>query len=407
MNVLFLSIIDIPENTISNSGLYTDLLREFYQKGHNVYVACGTEKRNRVSNAAVLSEDCGIKVLHVPIGNVQQTNYLEKGINTVRLPAQFTKQINTFFRGVQFDLILFATPPVTLCKTVKKLKKKNNAQVFLLLKDMWPEGISSLGVIKHGGIIYRYFERKEKAMYKVSDFVGCMSEACVQYLYKHHPQIPRNSICVCPNSLAPLDLSETRAEKDSIRMKYGLPKDKILVVYGGNLGRAQGVDFLIENLKKKHNEDKIHFVVIGSGLEYHKLKNYVESSNNKSVVLFEKLPRDQYCKLMAATDIGMILLNSKLTVPNTPSRMLDYLLAKLPVLACVDGVTDIGDTIEDNGFGWKCASNDYEQFKHVMKRIIDAEADFEAMGENGYDYFLNHYTAEIAYNTIIKAVSSK
>ena len=41
-----------------------------------------------------------------------------------------------------------------------------------------------------------------------------------------------------------LDLSQE--EKKKMRKKYGIPLDKKAFVYGGNLGKPQGIDFIID-----------------------------------------------------------------------------------------------------------------------------------------------------------------
>lgn len=406
MKILFLSILDIPDGAMVNPGIYTDLLKEFNSHGHEVYVACGHEKRfGNVKN--ILSIDQGIHVLHVPIGNVTKTNYLEKGINTVLLPKRFTKAIENYYTDIDFDLILYATPPVTLCSTVKRLKKKYNATTYLMLKDMWPEGISSLGVIKKDGIIYRYFEAKEKEMYRVSDYIGCMSEACVRYLHEHHPKLDKKKIMVCPNSLAPNDISLTVEEKINVRKKYNLPLDKILIVYGGNLGRAQGIDFLIENIRKSIDNDRIHFLIIGSGLEYPRLKSYIDTEKPKQVTLHSVMPKTDYNQVMSACDVGMILLNYKLTVPNIPSRVLDYMQAKLPILACVDSITDIGEIVETANCGWACYSNDSITFNRILEKLWYEREGLQKKGMNGYRYFIEHYTTSKTCKVIEDAVQMK
>lgn len=403
MNILFLSILDIPQGAMKSQGLYIDLLREFSRQGHSVYVACGHEKRaGKLSN--LLNIDEGIHVLHVPIGDVTKTRYLEKGINTVLIPSLFTRMVKNHFGFLKFDLILYATPPVTLCSTVKTLKKHYNAKTYLLLKDMWPEGISSLGVIRKDGMVYNYFKKKETAMYKVSDYIGTMSEACNRYLYEHHPEISKSRIMVCPNSMEPVDLSLTEEKKAAVRASHGLPAEKVLIVYGGNLGRAQGVDFLIDNLRINADNTLIHFVIIGSGLEYPKLKAYVDEVHPQNVTLLKALPRKEYNEIMSACDVGMILLNYKLTVPNTPSRTLDYMQAKLPILACVDSVTDMGDIIEEGGFGWKCYSNDSKRFNELLHEIVKNRNNLHILGEKGYQYFLTHFTAQNTYRIITEAV---
>ena len=99
MNILFLSILDIPQGGMKNPGIYTDTLCQLKTMGHNVYVACGHEKRTGALEELVCIDE-GITVLHVPIGDVTKTQYLKKGINTVLLPNRFTNAIRKNFKDI-------------------------------------------------------------------------------------------------------------------------------------------------------------------------------------------------------------------------------------------------------------------------------------------------------------------
>ena len=51
------------------------------------------------------------------------------------------------------------------------------------------------------GVLYRFFRKKEKKLYALSDFIGCMSPANVEYVLKHNPEIEANRVEVAPNSV--------------------------------------------------------------------------------------------------------------------------------------------------------------------------------------------------------------
>ena len=44
------------------------------------------------------------------------------------------------------------------------------------------------------------FRNKEKRLYEISDYIGCMSPANVDYLLKNN-EIDSNKVEVCPNSI--------------------------------------------------------------------------------------------------------------------------------------------------------------------------------------------------------------
>jgi hypothetical protein len=66
--------------------------------------------------------------------------------------------------------------------------------------------------------------------------------------------------------------------------------------------------------------------------------------------LIAGLPKNDYDKLLAACDVGLIFLNKNFTIPNYPSRLLSYLEMKIPVIAATDPNSDIGLDIERNNF---------------------------------------------------------
>ena len=48
---------------------------------------------------------------------------------------------------------------------------------------------------------------QEKKLYALSDHIGCMSPANVEYLLKHNPEVQKQSVFVSPNSLEPREFS--------------------------------------------------------------------------------------------------------------------------------------------------------------------------------------------------------
>jgi glycosyltransferase involved in cell wall biosynthesis len=73
-------------------------------------------------------------------------------------------------------------------------------------------------------------------------------------------------------------------------------------------------------------------------------------------------------------------LDYHFTIPNFPSRVLNYLSSSKPILAATDPVCDMGDLAEENGFGVKCLSNDVDSFSSAVNRIVSS--DRKKMGEN-------------------------
>lgn len=411
MNVVFLTMAPITD--ISVREIYPDLLREFVSKGHQIYIVSPRERRFKIETS--VNNDGPVSYLGVRTLNLQKTNVLEKGIGQVLVERQFKKAIRKFWSDIMFDLILYATPPITLQGVVKYLKKTNpQAQTYLLLKDIFPQNAVDIGMMtKTGlkGILYRYFRKKEKALYSISDHIGCMSPANVKYVLDHNPEIKEDKVEVAPNSVelreASIDENEralqNKNERYFIRSKYGLPTDKPIFIYGGNLGKPQGVDYLINCLDAIKDRTDCFFVVVGNGTEYGKLDDWIHTVGKKvSIKLMQYLERSDYDMMVRSSDVGLVFLDYRFTIPNYPSRLLNYLENRLPIICATDVNCDMGRIAEENGYGYWCESKNPEDFVKLVEKML--LSDRKAMGEKGYLFLKDNYLIEHTYQAIIKHV---
>lgn len=400
MNVIFLTLVRISD--IEERGIYQDLMRRFRDDGHQVYIVTPCERKLGLETSLV--EANGAHILKVKTLNIQKTNIIEKGIGTLLLESQFKTAIKKYLAGVKFDLITYSTPPITLTNVIQYLKKKNPGAIsYLQLKDIFPQNAVDIGMMSETGFkgfLYRMFRNKEKKLYHISDYIGCMSPANVDYMLKHNPEVAAERVEVAPNSVDLKAKKEESIDKAVVRRRYGLPEEKPLFIYGGNLGKPQGIPFLIDCLKANCLREDCHFVVIGSGTEQTRLKEWYSEEHPKNLTLMDGLPKTEYDELVRACDVGLIFLDHRFTIPNYPSRLLSYLENKMPVLCATDPNTDMGRIAEENSFGYWCESNSVEAFTRILDKMI--YADRKAMGEKGYEFLKGNYLVEHTYQAIVK-----
>lgn len=408
MKILFLTI-SSGLNNIDARGIYTDLMRKFSDEGHEVYILYPKERRT--GEHSELINEGRIHSLGVRTLNVTKTNVIEKGIGQLLLESQFKKALKIFFGNIKFDIILYSTPPITFNNVIRYAKKVsgNKAMTYLLLKDIFPQNAVDMGMLSKTGIkgvLYKVFRRKEEELYRLSDYIGCMSPANVSYVLKHNPKVNAQKVEIAPNSveLVPED-SGIEVKPSLILEKYGLPTDKPIFIYGGNLGIPQGIPFLMKCLEANADREDCHFVVVGSGTYFKRLADWKNSRMPKAVTIMKGLPKVDYDLLVRACHVGLIFLDYRFTIPNYPSRLLSYLEYKMPVIACTDPNSDTGTIAEDNGFGMYVPSNDVKAFTAAVDNML--KADIKLMGEKGYEFLKENYLVEHTYNAIIKHVVDK
>ena len=395
MKILFLTLVKIK--SLDERGIYSDLLRKFRDEGYEVFVVCPLERREK--KATYVIKEKGATLLNVRTYNLQKTNSIEKGIGTLAIEYQFLRAIKIFFPAEKFDLLLYSTPPITFSKVIEFVKKRDNAFSYLLLKDIFPQNAVDMKMIKEGGLLHKLFLSKERRLYELSDAIGCMSEANKKYLMTHNPTINVAKIEVNPNSISPISFVQAVDEKRAIKKKYGLPLNKKIFVYGGNLGKPQGLDFLLETIDSNKNSE-VCFLVVGSGTEYDRIYDWFQRKQPKNAILLDGLPKQDYDVLLNACDVGMIFLNKDFTIPNFPSRLLSYLEMKKPVIAATDVVTDIGFEIEKNKCGYAVLSGDILNMQNVIDAISNDDIMYNKMSENAWNYLQREFKVEYSYQLI-------
>lgn len=397
MKILFITLGRTVK--IDVHGIYSDLMRKFHKEGHELYIVYPCERRNGLPTS--LEEENGVHYLRVKTLNLQKTNVVEKGIGTILVESQFKSAIKKHFKGIHFDLVLYTTPPITFPNLIGDLKKSNpKATTYLMLKDIFPQNAVDLGMFGKNSLFYKYFRAKEEKLYRNTDYIGCMSPANVEFIIKNNPKVDKNRVEVCPNSLELMNEGVGYNYREETLKRYGIPSDRPIFLYGGNLGKPQGIDFLIKALAENSNRQDCHFLIVGDGTEYSKLDTWIKESSPANVTLINRLPKEEYDELASYCDIGLICLDHRFTIPNFPSRLLAYLENHKPVVVATDPNCDMGPIAQDNGFGYWCESNDVKAFTECVNKML--ASDIKAMGETGFKFLCENYLVENTSEAIMK-----
>lgn len=394
LKILFLSQVTIF--SLEDKNIYTDLIHEFLEHGHCVTVISAYERRN-IENFKKPVFPENFELIKVKTPNLQKTTKVEKAIGHLVFDFQLLYVIKKHFTKKEFDICLYFSPPITITRTLSYVKKKYNTFNYLWLKDIFPQNAVDMGLIKNNSWTHKYFKDVEKKYYQLSDMIGVMSPANLDYIISHNTDIlSKDKIEVCPNCI--------RINKHIETTKSHQADDKLRLIYGGNLGIPQAISFVIQILTHYLNHPLVEFIIIGSGTEYPRLKKWVEVNLPENVELITHLPKAEYDKKVRDADIGLIFLSHKFTIPNFPSRLLTYLENKKPVLCFTDKNTDIGRIAKDNNFGdWVTSDFVENSIKMIDSYVLKSKEEIDTMGKNGHSFLLNNYTTLHTYNKIVSA----
>ena len=388
MNILYLSA--VPFKIDKNPSIYTDLIQELDNSGNQITVVSidGSLKPFQVKKV----RQKNIDLIYIGSFQLYNVNLFKKGLSMISLPFFMRRAIKKLDLK-KFEVILYETPPITSAGIVKQIKKKNEIKSFLMLKDIFPQNAVDIGLMKENSLIFKYFKRKEKLLYEVSDYIGCMSNGNIDYVLENNPEISKEKVYYFPNT-----------KKDTGNGNINFEKEKLQFVYGGNMGLPQGVLNIAPAISYFKNDRNIEFIFVGKGTEWNKINEYFKEQENVKVL--ESLPREEYEKLLSSCDAGFILLDSRFTIPNYPSRTLAYLEKGIPIIAATDRNTDIKDLIQDNNVGlWSC-SDDIDSLIKNIKIMKENKEKRKEFSKNARELFLKEFQVEKSVELLHKYINN-
>lgn len=395
MRVLYIAT-SFPEPD-KGATIYTDLAEALQYAGHEITVAVSEQSKNL--NQTQMKKERGFDVLRVVTGNYYDVSLIEKGVTTLRIPTLMKKGITQYLSDRKFDFILYEAPPVTNASLVSWAKKKFKCSSYLMLKDIFPQNAVDIGIMKKSSLIFKFFEHKEKKLYESADIIGCMSEANKQYISNHNPQLDANKIELFPNTKKITDDIET--VQLEMRHKYSIHEDACVFLFGGNMGKPQYVDLLSQAIIDCKDDANIFFLFVGRGTDRYKLEETIKNEEINNAIVIENLPRNEYEQITKESDVGLIILDPRFTIPNYPSRILSYMEYAKPVIAATDKSTDLKDLIEKSKCGEWVWSGDKDKFVETIRSMSKSSL-VKEMGSSGRKYIEKNFSLKSSVDILEK-----
>lgn len=387
MDLLFV-LISLPKD-IKSSGMYMDLALECMKNGHNVTVISGT------SEATTFQEEFGLNVLRVKSKPILNVGMIQKGIGMALLPHYYKSAYKKYLNQEKFDWIIMPTPPITLSGFVSYVKKKTGAKFYLILRDIHPQSVWSIGLL-HNRIEYWFLDRKARAGYKAAEVIGCMSQGNIDFIKKEYPRLSMGNLELLYNWVKAPDNDNIDT---TVRKKLGLD-GKFVAMFGGNLGKGQRIENIIFLAQHYLSNPNIIFLVIAKGVEKKRLQQIARDKMLTNILFVDYMPQKDYLNLIKAIDLGLVSINENYKVPTCPSKAMSYMAAGVPVFAIINPNNDYGKMIEDSGAGYCAVGTDKQQIIELFDKIYKSQALRNQMSTAGKAFYRNNCTVDKAYHTM-------
>jgi colanic acid biosynthesis glycosyl transferase WcaI len=396
LRILYLVQFFEPEPMIKGASF----VRALAAAGHHVEVVTGFPNypvgklypgyRLSLHKAEIVE---GVPVHRVPLYPSHGTSSLGRILNYFSFVASVT--VYGIFFARKFDVI-YAYPPPTVALAATVIGAIRRRPFILDVQDLWPDSVLKSGMAGTGRM------------------AGVLSAMC-RLLYRRATRILVQSRGIAATIVergadpAKIDVVYNWADEDAARARGELdvatlvPADRFNIVYGGNLGRVQGLDTLVRAAHRAQREvPSLRLLLIGNGTEGANLRALVADLGATNVDIHSGVPRTQIGDVFAAADVlALHLLDDPLFEITIPQKTQFYMAMSKPVLIGVRG--EAASFVEAARAGIVVPPGDVEAIATTMVAFARMSPDERsAMGRRG----LEAYRRDFSFASAIAATQA-
>lgn len=340
MRIVILADAYLPHSTHNHANMLHQLGRKFVQQGHEVVVITPGGQQDKAMRQYELD---GVHVWQFRSRPTRGISHIHRAINESLLSWFAFRAIKTMRLNPHFDLVVNYSPTIFFAPLVSWFRGKG-AYVYLILRDIFPQWAIDKGLIRKGSLIHRYFDFVANWNYRLSNTIAVQSPANIP-VFEQLTQGKAYPVDVLYNWV---DMHNTvdRGFGQSLLERFQL-EDKFIFFYGGNIGHAQDIPYILELASRLIAYPDIHFLLIGQGDQFDHIQTQITQRAMQNVTLLSSINQVQYRSVLSQVDVGIFTLAGTHTAHNFPGKILGYLTAKLPILGAVNPGNDIAQLLND------------------------------------------------------------
>jgi glycosyltransferase involved in cell wall biosynthesis len=285
-----------------------------------------------------------------------------------------------------FDVVLASSPPLFVGLSGWLAAQTKSATFVFDVRDIWPKVAVAMGALTNPTII-RLAEAIEQFIYQRADGITAVTDSFCEHIRETvGKQTPMQRIM---NGTMP-EVFRQDERRDEMRERLGVEK-KFVVTYAGNLGLAQGLPHILDAAEKLQSEDRVEFMMLGSGAVKNDLLKGAERRGLNNVQFCDRVPLEEAAAHMAASDALLVPLEDhEIYQQFIPSKLFDSMASGRPVLLSVDG--EARSILEEAEAGLYYPAEDGDALADRVRWLLNHPEKVETMGQRGRKHAQSHCT---------------
>lgn len=276
------------------------------------------------------------------------------------------------------DVVFASSTPLTIGIAGLATARLKRVPFVFEIRDLWPAVPVQLGALKSKTAV-RSAEWLERHLYEGAERIVVLSEGAQQDLERRG--IPSEKLSLIPNA-ADLDVFRPGVVDERFRARHGL-EDRFVALYAGAMGRANGLDQLVDAAValRRRGENRVVIVALGDGGERPRLERRVRELGLENLRFLPPVAKDELAGIVGATDVTLtIFAPYPVLETNSPNKFFDSLAAGKPAVVNLDGW--LRRLVEENDAGAWAPAGEPEALAGILAELAADPERVERMGRN-------------------------
>lgn len=329
----------------------------------------------------------GVRICRVPTYVPRNTGFLQRILYELLFwLASLPVLLREAMRGP--DALVITSPPLVL--TTALLLPLGRARKAVIVKDLQIDIADNMGIVRNRAVL-GFLYRVERFLLNRANLVTAVS---LGMLKRIREKGLRGPACEFFPDWVDVDrLSETSPELAAAkRRELGLPLDKVVVGYSGNLARKQGIELLVDIAERfgAEGRDDVHFLVCGDGPAKAGLVDLVREKGLRNVTLAPLQPEADLPTLLTAIDVHAVLQKDEVSDLVMPGKMFNIMSCSRTLVVTAPAGSAIDNVMSVSGAGIRVAREDTQGLEAAIDALCRDEVRRREMGRKGREYVLAH-----------------
>lgn len=405
MHVLIVTAVYPPEPVVSalTSAQLADGLRSL---GHGVTVVTGFP--NRPSGLLFSgfvrrwvqreTSGTGIGIVRCFATFAPESNLASRLIENLSFGVSSALQVLTIRKP---DVIYANTWPLFATGILALVARLRSIPLVISVQDVYPEAMVVQQRIPGDGLVARVLRWLDGMIARASAHVIVISARFAQ-IYRDQRRVRAGQLTVVPNWI---DRSQIDCEvpREGYRRQHGLAESDFVLVYGGNIGVAAGVETVITAMRALDDRPDVRLLIAGAGSRLAACRQLAATLAAQQVIFHSPWDSAETSTVLRTADLLVLPTQHQQSLASVPSKLLTYMLSARPVLAVAVPDSDLARLVEETGCGWVVEPNRPDLLAAQIRAIMQlSPAEREQRGVEGRAQVLRYFSSDVCVPQVIQ-----